>query len=85
MAGCSIGVPFSMMVFETARRNTERLKPSYGKWLSLFLLTFLFNGLGFFSRWWLTLFDLGLKCSLYFLPEEVVPIPLFRTTSSNNV
>lgn len=73
------------MLFETVKRDSEGLKPSYGKWLALFLLTFLFNGMMIFNRWWLTLFDLGIKCSLYFLPESIVIVGRLRTKPSNSI
>jgi hypothetical protein len=65
----SILIPFSLMIFETIKRSSDGLKPSYGKWLALFALTFVFNGLSVFGKWWILLTDLALKCSLYFLPE----------------
>jgi hypothetical protein len=66
------------MLFESVKRDSEGLKPAYGKWLTLFILTFLFNGLTIFNRWWITLLDLGIKCSLYFLPESIVSPILLR-------
>lgn len=73
------------MLFETIKRDSEGLKPSYGKWLALFLLTFLFNGMTIFNRWWLTLFDLAIKCSLYFLPESIVLDGRYRTQRSSSI
>lgn len=62
------------MLYETVKRDSEGLKPSYGKWLALFVLTFFFNGLSIFGKWWITFLDLAIKCSLYFLPESIVSI-----------
>jgi hypothetical protein len=67
-----------MLLFETIKRDSEGLRPSYGKWMALFLLTFVFNVFSYFGWWPITFTDLALKCSLYFLPESMVQGSLLR-------
>jgi hypothetical protein len=68
----SICVPYSLLIFETLKRRETGAPPSYGKWLVLFVVTFLFNGLTVFNSWLITLVDLVLKIGIYFLPEQMV-------------
>lgn len=64
----SICVPYSLLIFETLKRNEAGAAPNYGKWLVLFVVTFLFNGLTVFNSWLITMVDLALKLGIYFLP-----------------
>lgn len=75
-------IPFSLLVYETVKRNAQGLQPNYGKWLVLFVVTFLFNGLTLMHSWIITLVDLCIKIGLFYLPEHMVLLCLLRTRSS---
>lgn len=68
----SVCIPFSLLVYETVKRNAQNLQPNYGKWLVLFVVTFLFNGLTLLNSWIITLVDLCIKIGLFYLPEYMV-------------
>ena len=70
-----------MLVFETIKRGETGAPPNYGKWLVLFAVTFIFNGLTIFNNWLITFVDLILKVGIYFLPDYMVLLVGYRMKS----